>query len=194
MLCDQCKANAAKVHFTTCIGDGLERVHLCEDCAKPRLGVEPRSSLDQFMGSTHNEDLANSQFGAEPSVLLEQFIRSIHSKRLARYERFARSSPYPLEAFEMIFTALTDAQTSKDGASTKHVSAFEFLVAFGAVAIQHFGKGAKSKLKSWNITRIEHIGDVVFRLIEAGVLTKRPEDSHDNFVGVFDFDVAFPEE
>jgi uncharacterized repeat protein (TIGR04138 family) len=46
-------------------------------------------------------------------------------------------------------------------------------------------------LEHWGISSTADIGDIVFTLVEMGLLLSQPQDTRDEFVDVFDFDLAF---
>jgi uncharacterized repeat protein (TIGR04138 family) len=46
-------------------------------------------------------------------------------------------------------------------------------------------------LEYWGVTSTADLGDIVFALVETGLLMSQPGDSRLDFVGVFDFDEAF---
>jgi uncharacterized repeat protein (TIGR04138 family) len=50
---------------------------------------------------------------------------------------------------------------------------------------------ARTVLEHWGIRRTTDVGEIVFALVECGVLIKQDEDSLDDFANVFDFDQAF---
>jgi uncharacterized repeat protein (TIGR04138 family) len=53
---------------------------------------------------------------------------------------------------------------------------------------------AQLVLEHWGVRSTADIGDVVFTLVELGLLISQPSDSRDEFVGVFDFGEAFERE
>ena len=55
-----------------------------------------------------------------------------------------------------------------------------------------YGKRAKATLNGWGIFKCEDFGEIVFNLIEAGLLIKQEKDSKADFHGGYDFDTAFP--
>ena len=59
------------------------------------------------------------------------------------------------------------------------------------LALERFGPMARIVLGHWGIHATEDVGDVVFALVEQGILIKRDEDSLNDFAGVFDFEEAF---
>jgi uncharacterized repeat protein (TIGR04138 family) len=50
---------------------------------------------------------------------------------------------------------------------------------------------AKMVLEHWGIRSTSDIGDVVFALVEFGLLISQPTDTKKDFVDIFDFDRAF---
>lgn len=73
----------------------------------------------------------------------------------------------------------------------KHVSGAELLEGVRRYALQEFGPMARTVLNTWGIKRCEDIGRVVFKLVEKGILSKRPTDTMKDFEGGYDFDAAF---
>ena len=57
--------------------------------------------------------------------------------------------------------------------------------------IKQYGLMAKPVLNRWNIHQCEDFGQMVFALVNAGLMHKTEEDSVEDFAGVFDFDEAF---
>ena len=59
------------------------------------------------------------------------------------------------------------------------------------LAIERFGVLAREVLEYWGIRRTEDVGDVVFALVDLELLAAQPNDTRDDFAGVYDFDAAF---
>ena len=53
---------------------------------------------------------------------------------------------------------------------------------------------APAVLKHWNVKRTDDFGRIVFAMVDAGLMTKTPDDSIEDFRGVFDFTEAFSRE
>jgi uncharacterized repeat protein (TIGR04138 family) len=49
-------------------------------------------------------------------------------------------------------------------------------------------------LEYWGLRETTDVGDIVFGLVECGVLIKQDEDTLDDFADVFDFDDAFEQD
>lgn len=73
----------------------------------------------------------------------------------------------------------------------RHVKGGELLEGIRQFALQEFGPLAKTVLNRWGVTRCEDFGDIVFNLVNKGVLGKTDEDRKEDFAGGYDFDVAF---
>lgn len=73
----------------------------------------------------------------------------------------------------------------------RHVSGGELLDGIRKFALQEFGPMTKTVLNRWGIHRCEDFGDIVFIMVEKGVLGKTDEDRKEDFSGGYDFDTAF---
>jgi uncharacterized repeat protein (TIGR04138 family) len=50
---------------------------------------------------------------------------------------------------------------------------------------------ARSVLDHWGIRATADVGELVFALVECGILIKQDEDNREDFIDVFDFEDAF---
>ena len=73
----------------------------------------------------------------------------------------------------------------------RHISGRELAEGVRDLALDRFGPLARTVLEHWGIRATQNVGDVVFALVESGVLIKQEEDGPDDFRDVFDFDDAF---
>ena len=73
----------------------------------------------------------------------------------------------------------------------RHVSGQELLIGLRDYAIQEYGPLARRVLAHWGITRCEDFGEMVFNLVNAGVLGKTENDQKADFTGGYDFEDAF---
>src|SRR5919199_6150746 len=73
----------------------------------------------------------------------------------------------------------------------RHISGSELALACRDLARERFGVMARLVLEHWGVRSTEDIGDVVFTLVDLGLLMSQPSDTRDEFVGVFDFEDAF---
>ena len=67
MLCIICKQNQAKVHLTQIVGDKMQKVDLCEDCAKNKGVNDPAgfSLADLLLGLGASQEIEKGSEGVE---------------------------------------------------------------------------------------------------------------------------------
>src|SRR5260221_4876872 len=67
MLCCICKEKEAKVHLSQIVGDKMQKVDLCEDCAKHKGVNDPAgfSLADLLLGLGASQEIEQSAAGAE---------------------------------------------------------------------------------------------------------------------------------
>jgi uncharacterized repeat protein (TIGR04138 family) len=76
----------------------------------------------------------------------------------------------------------------------RHITGRELALACRDLALERFGVMSRPVLEHWGVTCSGDIGDIVFTLVELGLLLSQPNDSRDDFADVFDFDQAFERE
>jgi uncharacterized repeat protein (TIGR04138 family) len=103
-----------------------------------------------------------------------------------------KDSRYKAQAYTFVLTALEVAreQTKKP----THVTGQELCYGFRSLAISEFGIMAKSVLESWGIKKTDDIGEIVYNMIDAGLLSKTDEDKIEDFHNIFDFEKVFDKE
>ncbi len=106
-----------------------------------------------------------------------------------RDRRFARNAYYfVLDALDYTIERYRRQQGSGEA---RHVGGRELLVGLRELAADQFGPLAALCLERWGIHCTEDVGEVVFNLIESGLLSRRPEDSRLDFVDGYDFQKVF---
>ncbi|MGH7992352.1 MAG: Minf_1886 family protein [Limisphaerales bacterium] len=169
MLCQQCHERNATVHLTTVMGGKMIKRDLCEVCGK------------EFV------DVARSGTG----ISFESLVRG--SPLQIPYELMLASNPrYAKEAYEFVRSGLHRAQKMFWTGKPEQISGSQLLEGLRELAIEWFGRRAKARLNSWGIFKCEDFGEIVFNLVEAGLLAKRETDTRADFQGGYDFDTAFP--
>lgn len=73
----------------------------------------------------------------------------------------------------------------------RHVSGQELLDGLRRFALDQFGPMAKMVLIHWGVTRCEDFGEIVFRMVDKGILGKTEQDTREDFRDGYDFDEAF---
>jgi uncharacterized repeat protein (TIGR04138 family) len=105
---------------------------------------------------------------------------------LAQDRRFSR------EAYSFVMAALQ--HTVEHLGERRHVTGQELLGGIRDLARERFGMMAPAVFGAWGIRKTEDFGRIVFNLVEARVLSKRPEDTIEDFREGFDFSTAFEPE
>lgn len=111
----------------------------------------------------------------------------------------SRDERYALEAYEFIFHALHHAQKLLDRVPPEnrresetspqyHVSGPELMEGVRDLAQQEFGLMARVVFKMWGINATADFGEIVFNLIEAGLMTRTDQDRREDFANVYDMD------
>jgi uncharacterized repeat protein (TIGR04138 family) len=72
-----------------------------------------------------------------------------------------------------------------------HVTGQELLEGIRALALQQYGPLAKTVLDHWGVHGCEDFGEIVFNMVEVGLLGKTATDSKADFAGRYNFDEAF---
>lgn len=73
----------------------------------------------------------------------------------------------------------------------RHISGLELAEGARDLAIERFGPMARTVLEHWGIERTDDLGEIVFALVDCGILIKQDEDTPDDFQALFDFEDAF---
>lgn len=74
---------------------------------------------------------------------------------------------------------------------TRHITGPELAEGVRDLAIERFGPMARTVLEHWGICSTVDVGEIVFALVDCGILIKQDEDCIDDFLGVFDFEEVF---
>ncbi len=107
------------------------------------------------------------------------------TQRDPRYHREAYA--FVREALD--FTQKMLIQSGKEG--LRHVSGQELLAGIRGYALQQFGPMALLVLNDWGVRRCEDFGELVFNMVDCGLLAKTDQDSREDFKGGYDFEEAF---
>lgn len=73
----------------------------------------------------------------------------------------------------------------------RHISGQELAEGCRDLALHRWGLMARSVLEYWGIASTRDLGEIVFALVELGVLVKQADDHIESFDDVYDFAEAF---
>jgi uncharacterized repeat protein (TIGR04138 family) len=121
---------------------------------------------------------------------------TMHHPKLAELVR--RDPRYAYEAYEFVFAALAHTQkllgrAVPDEPKTEpgpdhHVTGGELLQGVRDLALREFGLMARTVFHLWGIDRTDDVGEIIFKLVEANLMSKTPSDSRQDFHNVYDLD------
>jgi uncharacterized repeat protein (TIGR04138 family) len=115
---------------------------------------------------------------------------------LERFERAVREDGrFTPEAFEFLHRGLEAAARIKYGKragdAPRHVTGQELSHALRLLALSRWGPLAREVLHKWNIRRTRDFGEMVYLMIDLGLMGRQDSDSIADFDDVYDFDQAF---
>ena len=73
----------------------------------------------------------------------------------------------------------------------RHLTGQQLCEAIRLYALNQFGYMAQVVLGSWGVCTTGAFGDIVYNMINAGLMKKSPEDRRDHFDAVYDFEEVF---
>jgi uncharacterized repeat protein (TIGR04138 family) len=105
-------------------------------------------------------------------------------------ERLRKRHPaYQDTAYLFILAALH--HTIERVGETRHITGRELAEGCRALALERFGLMSRIVLEHWGIRSTRDLGEIVFALVDCGVLVKQEGDDLDDFEGVFCFSEVF---
>jgi uncharacterized repeat protein (TIGR04138 family) len=114
------------------------------------------------------------------SIILDDDIMDRLRERHPRFQETAYV--FVLSALHHVLERITEP---------RHISGRELAEGVRDLAIQRFGPMARTVLEHWGIRSTADVGELVFALVDCGILIKQDEDGPDDFKGLFDFEDAF---
>ncbi len=100
-----------------------------------------------------------------------------------------RYPKYAEPAYLFVLEALHCRIQSLD--SPRHLSGAELAESLRDLALERYGPLARAVLEYWGVASTADLGEVVFLLIEHGVLDKQEGDSREDFEELFSFEQVF---
>jgi uncharacterized repeat protein (TIGR04138 family) len=106
----------------------------------------------------------------------------------------ARDQRYQRDAYHFLREALDFTQkciVKENRGQLRHVTGQELLAGVRDYALAQFGPMAITVLEEWGVKRCEDFGEIVFNMVEIGMLAKTEKDSREDFQGGYEFPEAF---
>jgi uncharacterized repeat protein (TIGR04138 family) len=107
---------------------------------------------------------------------------------IVRDKRFAR------DAYAFVREALdfTQKLAGKDARGpVRHVSGQELLEGIRKFSLEQFGPMVVTIFEEWGVKNCRDFGEIVFNMVEIGLLAKTDKDTRDDFQNGYDFTDAF---
>lgn len=105
-----------------------------------------------------------------------------------------RDSRYSRDAYNFVREALDHTQKligKENRGQIRHVSGQELLEGIRQYALQQFGPMTVTVFKEWGIGHCQDFGEIVFNMVEIGLLAKTDKDTREDFQNGYDFTEAF---
>jgi uncharacterized repeat protein (TIGR04138 family) len=112
-----------------------------------------------------------------------QFAEEILDRLRERNPRFeGRAYLFVLSSLHHVMSRLE---------APRHISGAELSQGVRSLAIDRFGPLARTVLEHWGVHSTDDVGEIVFALVDAGILITQEGDRPEDFRGLFDFEDAF---
>ncbi|MBT9132774.1 hypothetical protein B9J77_01370 [candidate division NPL-UPA2 bacterium Unc8] len=99
-----------------------------------------------------------------------------------------KDNRYHPDAYSFTMDALNFTQSRL---KKLHVSGQELLDGIREYGLQQFGLMTRTVFEHWGIRKTEDFGEIVFNMIEMGLMSKTDQDSKDDFKSRYDFQEVF---
>ena len=106
----------------------------------------------------------------------------------------AKDSRYHREVYLFVKDALDHTQKTfvkENREQFRHVTGQELLEGIRGYALTQFGPMVEMVFEEWGVKRCEDFGEIVFNMVEIGLLGKTEEDSREDFRNGYNFRDAF---
>ncbi|MPM98280.1 hypothetical protein SDC9_145465 [bioreactor metagenome] len=106
----------------------------------------------------------------------------------------AKDPRYARDAYQFVREALDHTQKTigkDERGRVRHVTGQELLGGIREYALSQFGPMTITVLEDWGIVRCQDFGEIVFNMVEFGILAKTEKDTREDFKNGYDFKEAF---
>jgi uncharacterized repeat protein (TIGR04138 family) len=106
----------------------------------------------------------------------------------------AKDTRYQRDAYGFVREALDFAQKTigkENRNQIRHITGQELLDGIRQFALTQFGPMTMTVFEEWGIHNSRDFGEIVFNMVENGLLAKTEKDSRDDFQSGYDFTDAF---
>lgn len=112
-----------------------------------------------------------------------QFAEEVLERLQDRYPRFhGKAYLFLLSALHVVLEGLEEP---------RHISGKELAHGVKELALDRYGPMARTVLEHWGIHSTRDLGEIVFAMVECGILIRREEDRKEDFQDLYDFEEVF---
>jgi uncharacterized repeat protein (TIGR04138 family) len=112
----------------------------------------------------------------------------------ALYQILAKDERFHRDAYLFMREALDFTQKivgRENQGKVRHVTGQELLDGLRQYALQQFGPMTATVFEEWGVRNCLNFGEIVFNMVEIGLLAKTDKDTRDDFQSGYDFTEAF---
>jgi len=107
-----------------------------------------------------------------------------------KIEEITEKDPrYKSDAYEFVLHALgfTQKKLNRKG----HITGQELLEGIRQLGLEQYGPMTNTLFQHWGVKKTEDFGEIVFNMVEVGLMGKDEKDSRKDFKNVYNFEEAF---
>jgi uncharacterized repeat protein (TIGR04138 family) len=125
--------------------------------------------------------------------------KNVHDTWIKLQRVVDKDCRYSMQSYQFIFEALdyTASHLGKKYNSSieeeRHVTGQELSEGIKQFAMEKFGYMTRIVLEQWGITKSGDFGEIVFNLVDSGLMGKTETDTLDDFKDLYDFYLEFDE-
>ena len=82
----------------------------------------------------------------------------------------------------------------EDLEAPRHITGRELAQGVRDLALERFGPMARTVLEHWGIHTTDDLGEIVFALVDCGILIKQDDDRREDFRDIYDFEETFEQD
>jgi uncharacterized repeat protein (TIGR04138 family) len=118
-------------------------------------------------------------------------LEELKQQHRALQEAVRKDPRYHVEAYLLVCQAV--GYTCHKLGERRHITGAELVNGLCDLAVERFGYLAPTVLQHWGVSRTGDVGEIVFNLIDVELLSRRPEDSKEDFEDLFDLPASLRE-
>jgi uncharacterized repeat protein (TIGR04138 family) len=130
----------------------------------------------------------------DEDLSLVQLVRRDRRYPLDAYLFVRDALSYAADILAMGSESVTDVETGDAPRLEHHLTGQELCEALRIFALNQFGLMSPVVLKNWGISSTGDFGEIVYNMIDAGLMKKSQGDRRSHFDDVYDFNSAFDDD